>query len=94
MLVVSGLVYVPMPPAVYADSKDAPLGNALDPKVVPTLSNLILVRLVQPLKVKLPMLVTLSGIVIMVSPVQPAKVKLPMLVRPLFRVTLVRLVQP
>jgi len=93
VLVVSGLVYVPMPPAVYADSKDAPLGNAEDTKVVPALSNLTLVRLVQPPKVRLPMLVTLLGMVILVSPVQAEKVRLPMLVRPLLRVTLVRLVQ-
>jgi len=53
VLVVSGLVYVPMPPAVYAVCKDAALaasinaGLVVELKVVPVLSNLTLVRLVQ-----------------------------------------------
>ena len=52
------------------------------------------VRLVQPRKASLPILVTLSGIVILVRPVQLRKAAPPILVTPLPITTFVRPVQP
>jgi hypothetical protein len=93
----AGLVYVPMPPppARYL-SRKSPGNELLELKFASTIVpwNVTLVRLVQPLKAKFPMLVTLLGMVMLVRLVQLLKTLDLMLVTLLGMVTSVRLAQP
>jgi len=75
---VFGLVYVPMPPPVYAVFKDAELvtsinegSSPVEEKVRSAFSNRTLVRLVQLPKAPSPRAVMLLGMVTLVRLVQP-----------------------